>query len=216
MNRTVLAVLAGLLLVALGYALGTIIRGRQDAERIAAHRRSVEAVADSLAEVRADRVILTRTMDSLAVLTRRKELAAEAMNKEAWRREARMAAYRDLLRQVGATTVPVAEYDTVMALAEYRAAQLEGERDVSALLREQLRVAVNLRVSDSTETALWRGRAERAERLLADVRPPGASKNRGWGMGPTVAVGVVTVASCADALLSAGCLTGLGVLASRL
>jgi len=215
-NRNVLAVLAGLLLVALGYLLGAVLRGRQDAERIAAHRRSVEAVADSLAEVRADRVILTRTLDSLAVLTRRKELAADSMGKEAWRREARLAAYRDSLRQVGATTVPLAEYDTVIALAEYRAAQLEGERDVSALLREQLRVGANLRVSDSTETALWRGRAERAEALLRAVRPVDARSRRGWGVGPTLAVGGVTAAACAERILSAGCLAGAAVLVSRL
>jgi hypothetical protein len=215
-TRVVLAVLGIAGLVGVGVLWGAYLRSQQDATRIAAHQRSVEAVADSLAEVRADRVILTRTMDSLAALTKRKEAAADSMATEGWRREARLTAYRDSLRQVGATTVPLAEYDTVIALAEYRGAQLEAQRDVSAMLREQLRTAANLRASDTTETALWRGRAERAEALLRAVPPPGASKNRGWGVGPTLAMGGVTVAACAERVLSAGCLAGAAVLASRL
>lgn len=204
--------LAAAALVALGY----LWRDGRHSEALAANQRAIAAVADTLAELRADRAARIKTADSLASLAKRQTAEAERMDAEAWRQQARAAAYRDSLRQVGATTVPLAEYDTVLALAEYRGEQLRVERHLTATLRDQVKAAAALRVTDSTEIAVWRSRAERAERLLANVRPPGASKNGGWGVGPTLAVGAVTVAACAERVLSAGCVAGVAVIASRL
>jgi hypothetical protein len=204
--------LAAAALIAVGY----LWRDGRHSEALAANQRAVAAVADTLAEIRQDRAAWVKTADSLASLAKRQTVEAERMETEAWRQQARATAYRDSLRIVGATTVPIAEYDTVLALAEYRGEQLRVERDIRVTMQDQIKAAASLRVTDSTEIAVWRSRAERAERLLASVRPPGASKNGGWGMGPTVAIGAVTVAACAERVLSAGCVAGVAVMASRL
>lgn len=206
-------VLLVLALAAALVAIGWLWRGQRTASAIRAHQATITATADTLARLRADRERVELVADTLAREAARRDSLLAASRTVTAGLVARVRATADSLRAIGATTVPVAVYDSALLVIERQEVEIAAGDALAASLRSQVAAAGRLAgLSDST-AGVWQRRAERAEALLSGVSAPRSS--RGWPIGAYVAVGGVTAAACSEGPLSLGCLSGIVALASR-
>lgn len=210
---TTTRVLLILALAAALVAIGWLWRGQRTASAIRAHQETITATADTLARLHVERERAQQVADSLAREAAHRDSLLAASRTVTAGLVAQVRATADSLRAIGATTVPIAEYDAALLVIERQEVELSQAADLATTLRAQVEASARLRgISDST-AGVWQRRAERAEALLSGVSAPRSS--RGWPIGAYVAVGGVTAAACSEGPLSLGCLSGIVALASR-
>jgi hypothetical protein len=167
------------LVALLAFALGWVLRGRGqtaawvERDRVLAARDSLAVVA-TIQETKAEAA--ARTADSLDLLLTRKTARADGLARRATHLEQRVIATRDSLTELGATTVPIAVYDTVIALAAWRKAEVEALGDALHTARQQIRAHVQLDSVRRATIGTLTARALRAEAALDGLRPPTEGK----------------------------------------